>query len=326
MDHRRLPHTDLNVSRLCFGTMTFGKPVDQATADRMVARCLEEGIDFFDTANAYQLGGAETMLGAALGKKRKDVVLATKVQHKMGEGPDESGLSKRAILRQVEESLKRLQTDWIDLYYLHQPDPAVPIEESLEAMDMLVRAGKVRFVATSNYAAWQVCEMFWISEKKGWRPPAVSQPMYSLVARGIEPEYLPMAKRLGVSTFVYNPLAGGLLTGKHDASAVTAGGRFDPAFWGKSLYADRYWHPRTFEAVERLKAIAAAAGRSLVSLAFNWVLHHTAVDGLVLGASRMEQLEQNLATCREGPLAPETVAACDAVWEEFRGPVPAYNR
>ncbi|NVO14398.1 MAG: aldo/keto reductase [Rhodoplanes sp.] len=326
MDRRKLAHTDLTVSRLCFGTMTFGKPVDQATADRMVARCLEEGIDFFDTANAYQLGGAETMLGNALRDRRKDVVLATKVQHKMGEGADESGLSKRAILRQVEESLKRLQTDWIDLYYLHQPDPSVPIEESLEAMDTLVRTGKVRFVATSNYAAWQVCEMFWISERNGWRPPAVSQPMYSLVARGIESEYLPMAKRLGVSTFVYNPLAGGLLTGKHDAKSVTAGGRFDPAFWGKSLYADRYWHPRTFEAVESLKAIAAAAGRSLISLAFNWVLHHTAADGLVLGASRLEQLEQNLATCREGPLSAETVAACDAVWEEFRGPVPVYNR
>ncbi|RAI44323.1 aldo/keto reductase [Rhodoplanes roseus] len=326
MDHRTLPHTDLTVSRLCFGTMTFGKPVDQPTADRMVSRCLEEGIDFFDTANAYQLGGSETILGRALGEKRKQVVLATKVQHKMGDGPDQSGLSRAAILRQAEESLRRLGTDWIDLYYLHQPDPAVPIEESLEAMNTLVRDGKVRFVATSNYAAWQVAEMFWISQTNGWRPPAVSQPMYSLVARGLEQEYLPMAERLGVSSFVYNPLAGGLLTGKHDVHAVTPGGRFDPAFWGKSLYADRYWHPRTFEAVERLKTIAAQAGRSLISLALNWVLHHTPADGLVLGASRPEQLDQNLAACREGPLSPETVAACDAVWDEFRGPVPTYNR
>ncbi|WP_170145709.1 aldo/keto reductase [Rhodoplanes elegans] len=326
MDRRSLPHTDLTVSRLCFGTMTFGKPVDQPTADRMVARCLDEGIDFFDTANAYQLGGSEEILGRALGARRKDVVLATKVQHKMGEGADQQGLSRAAILRQIDESLTRLGTDYVDLYYLHQPDSAVPIEESLAAMDALVKTGKVRYVATSNYAAWQVCEMFWLSEKNGWRPPAVSQPMYSLIARGIEQEYLPMAKRLGVSSFVYNPLAGGLLTGKHDPNAVTAGGRFDTAFWGKSLYADRYWHPRTFEAVERLKAIAAEAGRSLVSLAFAWVLHHTAADGLILGASRPDQLDQNLMACREGPLSPETVAACDAVWEAFRGPVPVYNR
>jgi aryl-alcohol dehydrogenase-like predicted oxidoreductase len=308
------------------GTMTFGKPVDQATATCMVERCIEAGINFFDSANAYQHGGAESLLGNALSGRRKEVVLSTKVQHKMGEGPDQAGLSKCAIFRAVEESLQRLQTDYLDIYYLHEPDYSVPIEETLEAMDALVRQGKIRYMATSNYASWQVCEMHWIAEKNNYQAPVIAQPMYSLIARGLEQEFLPMAKRLGVSTFAYNPLAGGLLSGKHDLNTISPGGRFDPAFWGKSLYQKRYWHPESFGAVEELKKIAAEAGRSLPSLAFNWLLHHTASTGFILGASRMEQLEENLKACEEGRLSPETVQACDAVWQTFRGPAPVYNR
>jgi aryl-alcohol dehydrogenase-like predicted oxidoreductase len=306
--------------------MTFGKPVDQSTAIRMVERCIESGINFFDSANAYQHGKAESFLGNALRGKRKDVVLGTKVQHKMGDGPDDDGLSKRAIFRAIEDSLRRLQTDYLDIYYLHQPDYSVPIEETLEAMNTLVCQGKVRYMATSNYASWQVCEMHWIAEKNRYQAPLIAQPMYSLVARGIEQEFLPMSKRLGVSTIAYNPLAAGLLSGKHHLKTVTPGGRFDPSFWGKALYQERYWHEQTFNAVEQLKKIAAGAGRSLPSLAFNWMLHHTEVDGMILGASRMEQLEENLKSCEEGPLSPETVKACDEVWQAFRGPVPIYNR
>jgi aryl-alcohol dehydrogenase-like predicted oxidoreductase len=308
------------------GTMTFGLPVDQATAGRMVDRCMEAGINFFDSANAYQHGGAESILGNAIRGKRKNLVLATKVQHKMGDGPDEGGLSKRAIFRAVEDSLRRLQTDYLDIYYLHQPDYSVPVEETLEAMNTLVCQGKIRYIATSNYAGWQVCEMHWIAEKHKYQAPVIAQPMYNLIARGIEQEFLPMAKRLGVAILAYNPLAGGLLSGKHNVNKVTPGGRFDAAFWGKAVYHERYWHPDAFRAVEALKKVAADAGRSLPSLAFNWLLHHTASDGFILGASRMEQLEENLKTCAEGPLSPETVAACDAVWQEFRGPAPIYNR
>lgn len=326
MDYCQLQRTDLEVSRICFGTMTFGRPVDQAGANRMVDRCMEAGVNFFDTANAYHHGGAESILGEALRGRRQKVVLSTKVQHKMGDGVDEAGLAQNAIFRQVEESLRRLQTDYLDIYYLHQPDYAVPIEETLEAMNVLVSAGKVRYIGTSNYAAWQVCEMFWISQKNGWHPPVVSQPMYSLVARGIEQEYLPMARKLGVSSIVYNPLAGGILTGKHDPAKLMSGGRFDKSFWGASVYQDRYWHPQTFAAVEQLKKVADAEGRSLISLAFNWILHHTGVEGMLLGASRLEQLEQNLKTCQDGPLSPAGVKACDDVWQEFRGPIPEYNR
>ncbi len=326
MQYRTLPGCGIEVSRLCFGSMTFGRPVDQPTADRMVARCLDAGITFFDSANAYQHGAAEEMLGAALRGRRAQVVLSTKVEHRMGEGPDESGLSRAAILKQAEASLRRLGTDWLDIYFLHQPDYAVPIEETLEAMDLLVRQGKVRQIGSSNYAAWQICEMLWLAEKHCWQPPLVLQSMYNLIARGVEAEYVPAARRLGVATIAYNALAGGLLTGKHRPGAFTPGGRFDAAFWGSTLYQERYWHPRSFTAIEALQEEAAKAGRSLPALALAWLLHHSAADAVLIGNSRPEQLEQNLAAAEAGPLDPATLAACDAAWEELRGPLPQYNR
>ncbi|MGH9661633.1 MAG: aldo/keto reductase, partial [Bryobacteraceae bacterium] len=251
-----------------------------------------------------------------------EVVLASKVRGKMGDGPDQSGLSRAAILHAIDESLTRLQTDYLDLYYLHQPDYSAPLEESLAAMDSLVRAGKVRHVASSNYASWQVSRMLWLAETNGYQPAAVTQPMYNLIARGIESEYLPMCRELGVSTVVYNPLAGGLLTGKQQRAAPLAGTRFD----GNAMYLNRYWHDADFDAVEALRAIAREAGRSMVSLALCWLLHHTAADCVILGASRIEQLDENLKATGDGPLAADTVSACDAVWSQLRGVTPQYNR
>jgi 1-deoxyxylulose-5-phosphate synthase len=325
MEIRTLPHTGLSVSRICFGTMTFGAQVDEPAAGRIFERCLDGGINFFDTANVYNAGESERILGRLLAGRRDRVVLASKVRGKMGEAPHEQGLSRAAIVEAVDRSLERLGTDYLDLYYLHLPDYAVPIEESLEAMDSLVRAGKVRHVATSNYAAWQVCRMHALCEKNGWAVPYVSQPMYNLLARGIEAEYLPMCRELGVSTVVYNPLAGGLLTGKHSQQAPVAGSRFDSPQLGR-MYMDRYWHPAQFEAVERLRAAAALAGRSLVSVALNWILHHTPADCVILGASRIEQLEQNLAVLNEGALPVPVLEECDRVWESLRGVAPRYNR
>jgi len=322
MNKVRLKQTDLEVSRLCFGTMTFGKPVDQATANRMVARCIDQGINFVDTANMYQAGVSETMLGEAMRSKRDKLIVATKVRGKMGDGQDESGLSKRAIFRAVEDSLKRLRTDYIDLYYLHQPDYDVPIEETLSAMEELVKQGKIRYPGTSNYSGWQVCEMLWIAKKNAYVPAYVSQPMYNLLARGIEQEYLPMAKKYDVTVIAYNPLAGGLLTGKHRQASVPLGTRFD----NNSMYQDRYWHAQNFAAVEKLKRASESAGRSLVDVALNWLLHHTQTDCVLLGATRMEQLEQNLAACEKGPLPPEVLQVCDEVWAELHSPVPIYNR
>jgi aryl-alcohol dehydrogenase-like predicted oxidoreductase len=322
MQYRKLPHTDLNVSRLCFGTMTFGKPLDQSGSTQLVDRCIGAGINFFDTANMYQTGVAESMLGEAIKGRRDRLVVASKVRFKVGDEPDQQGLTRKAILRAVDESLQRLQTDYLDIYYLHAPDHATPIEESLETMNSLVQQGKVRYIASSNYASWEVVQMLWLAKDRGWAAPYISQPMYNLLARGIEQEYLAMCKEFGVSTVVYNPLAGGLLTGKHRKETVTPGTRFD----NNKLYQDRYWHEQYFKSVERLREIAKHAGRSLVSLALNWLLHHTASDVVILGASSLQQLNENLEACEQGLLDEPTLHACDQVWQDLRGPLPIYNR
>ncbi len=302
--------------------MTFGKPSDQIASSRMVHRCIDEGINFFDTANVYQAGTAESMLGEAIRGKREKLIIATKVGGKIGEYPSERRLCKRAILQAIDGSLTRLKTDYVDLYYLHQPDHDVAIEETLSTLQELVRIGKIRYPATSNYAAWQLCEMLGIADKQGYTPAYVSQPMYNLLARGIEQEYLPMAKKYDVSVLAYNPLAAGMLTGKHRENAITAGTRFDR----NPMYQERYWHSQNFSAVETLKRTAEKNGRSLISVAVNWLLHHTATDCVILGASQIEQLEQNLAACTEGPLSSGILKVCDEVWSRLRSPVPIYNR
>jgi aryl-alcohol dehydrogenase-like predicted oxidoreductase len=319
---KTLAHTDLTVSRACFGTMTFGSQVDEAAAMRIVDRAIDGGVNFFDTANVYNKGASEVIVGKTLKGRRDKVVLASKVRGKMGDAPDESGLSRAAILKNIDDSLSRLGTDYLDIYYLHQPDYDVRIEESLAAMDDLVRAGKVRYPACSNYAAWQMTQILAIADKNGYKPATITQPMYNLLARGIEPEYMPMCKEFGVSTVVYNPLAGGLLTGKQKREAPIAGTRFDQ----NQMYLGRYWHDVYFDAVAELASIGRNAGRSPVSLALNWLLHHTATDCVILGASRIEQLAENLKAFAEGPLTAETVAACDAVWARLRGVTPQYNR
>lgn len=322
MQTRTLPHTDLTVSRACFGSMTFGSQVDEAAARRIVDYCFDAGINFIDTANVYNKGASETIVGKCLKGRRDKVVLASKVRGKMGDGPDESGLSRKAILKNIEDSLRRLDTDYLDIYYLHQPDYDVPIDESLEAMEQLVKQGKVRYPASSNYSGWQVTQMLWLAEKHHRKPAWITQPMYNLLARGIEQEYLPMAHEFGVATCVYNPLAGGMLTGKLKREAPESGTRFD----NNQMYLDRYWHPAYFDAVDELKKVAQAAGRSMVSLALNWLLHHTPIDCVILGASGLEQLQDNVQAMNDGPLSPKTLTACDAVWTMLRGVTPTYNR
>jgi aryl-alcohol dehydrogenase-like predicted oxidoreductase len=322
VDHITLSKTGLKVSRLCFGTMTFGGQTDEPASVQMVERCLDAGINFFDTANAYTGGASETMLGRALKGRRHRVILASKVSNKVGDAPDQKGLSRPAIRRCLDESLQRLATDYLDLYYMHLPDYSTPIEESLAAMDGLVKEGKVRHVAQSNYAAWQVTEMQWIAATHHYHPVVVSQPMYNLLARGIEAEFLPMSKEFAIANVVYNPLAGGLLTGKHNASEPIRGSRFDK----NKMYLDRYWHEDDFSAVEAVREISRKSGRSMVSLALCWLLHHTAIECVILGASKPEQLNENLAAAKEGPLDSETLAALDAVWHRLRGVTPKYNR
>lgn len=322
MDYITLQHTNLNVSRICFGTMTFGGQTEKSAAARMLDLCLETGINFLDTANVYNHGASEEILGELLGARRGKFLLASKVRNKMGDGADLAGLSRPAIFRAIDDSLRRLKTDYLDLYYLHLPDYAVPIEESLDAMNELVKQGKVRSLATSNYSGWQVVEMLWIADRKKYSAPHVSQPMYNLIARGIEQEYLPMCKQFGISNIVYNPLAGGMLTGKQRRDAPIPGTRFD----NNQMYLDRYWHQTTFDAIDQLQKIASDAGRSLLSLSLNWLYRHTATDSIILGASKVDHLEQDLKVLDDGPLDAETVQACDKVWAALRGPTPKYNR
>jgi len=308
---------------MALGTMTFGAQTDEAAARRMVDVCLDSGVNFFDTANAYTHGASETMLGNALRGRRERAVIATKVFNKMGDAADDKGLSRAAIRKAIDASLKRLGTDYVDIYYLHQPDYSVPIEETMAAMDELVREGKVRYVAVSNYAAWQVAEIHCICKSRGWAAPHISQPIYNLMARGIEQEYLPFCKEFEVGVIPYNPLAGGMLTGKQRTeSGPVAGSRFD----NNKLYMDRYWHEEFFAAVDALRNAAREAGITLVQLALRWLLAQPLVDSILIGASRVEQLEENLAAAAGPALDAATLEKCDAVWKRLRGLAPQYNR
>jgi aryl-alcohol dehydrogenase-like predicted oxidoreductase len=322
MQTRTLPRTDLTVSRACFGAMTFGGQTDEPAAARMIDLCIDRGINFFDTANAYNKGQSEVILGNILKGRRSGLILASKVGTKTGEPPDASPLSRKSILANIDATLRRLQTDYLDIYYFHMPDYEAALDESLEALHQVVKAGKVRYPGTSNFAAWQVEQALWISEKKGYAPPCISQPMYNLLARGIEQEYIPFCKQFGVSMVVYNPLAGGLLTGKQNRERPLSGTRFD----ANQMYLDRYWHPAYFDAVDKLQEIAQKAGRSIIDVALNWLLFHTAADCVILGASKIAQLEQNLDVFGRAPLDAATVGACDQVWQNLRGVTPKYNR
>ena len=323
MERQRIAHTDLEVTRVCMGAMTFGSQADREESRRIVDRCLDVGINFFDTANVYNQGKSEELLGEALGSRRQDIILASKVRGVMKVPTDHSGLSREAIRCALNASLDRLQTDYLDIYYLHLPDYDTPIEESLAAMDELKQEGKIRYLATSNYSAWQMCEMFTICEREGYAKPWIAQPMYNLAARGIEQEYMAFTKKYGISNIVYNPLAGGLLTGKQKRnSAPLANTRFD----GNQMYLDRFWHNAYFDAVAEVKAIAQDENMTPIDMAFRWLLAQEQVHCILLGASSLNQLDQNLEALKASPLTDEQLSACDEVWHKLRGPTPNYNR
>ena len=302
---------------MALGTMTFGGQVDEPTARLMVERCLEAGVTMFDTANVYTEGRSEEILGRILGPVREQVFLASKVGSQPGDRP----LSAESIRQEIEASLRRLQTEQIDLYYLHRPDPSTPFEESLSALQGLVAEGKVRYLGLSNHAAWQIAEFLMLA---GAQPaPRVSQPMYNLLARRIEEEYVAFSSRHRLANVVYNPLAGGLLSGKYrDGTDPPPKTRFRHA-----TYRNRYWNEEQFHAVDELTAIAADAGMSLVELALGWLRSRPAVTTILLGASRLDHLEENLRAALEGPSPDEnTCQQIDEVWTKLRGVAPAYNR
>src|ERR1700761_6044657 len=302
MDHARLGRTGLQVSRLCLGTMTFGLQSDEDTAIAILDRGAEGGIDFLDSSDAYPLGGdlstrgiTEEILGRWLRGKRDRFIVATKCFAQTGPAPFDRGNSRKHIMDAVDASLRRLQTDYIDLYQLHGYDTETPIDETLGALDDLVRAGKVRYTGASNFLTYRLVRAIGRSETLGLARLDSVQPRYNLLFRQIEREMLPFCLEDGVGVIPYNPLAGGLLSGKHNRSdAPTSGSRFTLGTAARN-YQDRHWHDREFSTVDELGQLAKQAGVSLVTLANAWVLANPAITAPIIGASRPDQLDEALA-------------------------------
>jgi aryl-alcohol dehydrogenase-like predicted oxidoreductase len=324
---RRLGRTGLKVSSLCLGTMTFGHQCDERTSFAIMDRATEGGLTFLDTADAYPVpptpetaGRTEQIVGAWLHGKRDRFVLATKCRLRVGTGPNDEGLSRRHVLQAAEDSLRRLRTDYIDLYQAHSPDPDTPLEETLRAFDDLVRQGKVRYVGCSNYPAWQVALALGISDRLGLARFDCVQPRYNLLYRDAEAELLPLCRDQGLGVIAYNPLAGGFLTGKYASlEAPPANTRFSLGKTGE-LYRERYWHQAHLEAVAGLRRHFGE--RSLVSVAVAWVLAQPGITAAIIGASRPEQLDATLAGA-ELKLDAEDRVVCDQAWYRLPRTVPS---
>lgn len=318
MEMRQLGRTGVQVSSLCLGAMMFGGRTTPEDSARIIDRALDAGINFLDTANVYNAGRSEEATGAALAAngRRSEVILATKVWNRMGEGPNDWGLSRRHIIEQCEASLRRLGTDYIDLYQVHRPMPEIPIDETLRALDDLVRSGKVRYLGTSTFAAWQVVESLWVAKEYGLNRFVCEQPPYNLLDRRIERELLPMARTYGIAVIPWSPLAGGLLTGKYNRdqpppedSRFAAMERADNRM--AALYRRRYTDA-SLDAIERLAPLAAAKGASLSQFALAWCMGRPGVTSAIIGPRTMEQLEDNLRAT-EVALTAEDHQAIDAI-------------
>jgi aryl-alcohol dehydrogenase-like predicted oxidoreductase len=302
------------------GTMNFGKRTPEAEAHRVVRRAVERGVRFFDTANVYCAGESERILGRALGKDRKDCVIASKVG--LDRGPrGKEGLSAAAIARAIDESLRRLGTDYVDVYYLHAPDPDVPVEETLLAMKAILDAGKARAWGVSNHASWQVLELSALADAHGMPRPAISQVLYNVLIRQLEIEYFAFARRHPTHTTVYNPLAGGLLSGRHRHEEVPRGSRFDQ----NALYMKRYWSPRLFELVAALGEVAAGEGLGLVDLSYAWVAGRAGVDSVLVGPADVAQLDAAIVGLAKR-LSPAAAKKIDDLTFAFAGTDFRYAR
>ena len=324
MQHVRLGRTGLTVSRLCLGTMTFGLQCDEPTSVAILDRAAAGGITFLDTSDVYPLGGGldtvgrtEEILGRWLAGRRHEFIVATKCNGAMSARRWDRGLSRKHILDAIEGSLRRLRTDYVDLYQCHAPDDETPIDETLRAFDDLVRAGKVRYIGTSNFVTWKIARAMGRSEVLRVARFDSAQPRYNLLFRQIERDLLPMCREEGVGVIPYNPLAGGLLSGKHRKDGgPTAGTRFTLGNAARR-YQDRYWHDREFATVEALRPLAAEAGLSLARMAVGWVLAHPAVTAPIIGASRPEQLDDVLPVAEKG-IDAELKERLDALTAEYR--------
>jgi aryl-alcohol dehydrogenase-like predicted oxidoreductase len=316
----RLGRTGLKISEICLGTMTFGLQTDREEAFRILDVADEVGIDFLDVADAYPVGGTletvgrtEEIVGDWLAGRRDRFVVATKVNVPVGPGPNDRGNSRRHVLDACDRSLRRLKTDFIDLYYIHRWDPETPIDETLGAFDDLRRAGKIRYAGCSNIAAWQMMLALWTADRAGTVRFDAVQPRYNLLFRAIESELLPAARDQGVGAVVFNPLAGGVLTGKYKRGETPREGTRFTLGTAAQLYQRRYWQDAQLDVVERLAAFLAARGKSITHVALRWVLDQPGVTSAIVGASRAEQLRDSV-----GALAVELDdadrRACDEAW------------
>jgi aryl-alcohol dehydrogenase-like predicted oxidoreductase len=325
MKYNKVGRTGLKVSALGMGTMFFGEQVNEADAIRIMDTAFDKGINLFDTANGYIEGRSEEIVGKGLKDKRSRVVLATKVRYPQGSGPNDFGLSRKHILQAAEDSLRRLNTDYIDIYYAHAPDYSTPIEETLRAFDTLVQQGKVRYIACSNYRAWQLIQSLYVSKQYNLARFDCIQSPYNLITRDIETELLPGCADEGVGVTVYNPLAAGLLTGKYNQTeAPAANTRFGLERFGQGEKAN-YWSPVNFHAVAKLKQISDAIGCNLPQFSLAWILSNPVISSVIIGASSAKQVEENIGAL-DVKITNKETEACDKIWLELRPPRIFYGR
>ena len=315
MKYRRLANTGVYVSELCLGAMTFGGSgmfaaigaLDQNAASALVHRSLDAGINFFDTANVYSAGSSEEMLGTALGARRPDVIVATKVRGRMGEGPNQIGLSRVHIMQECDASLRRLGTDYIDLYQIHGHDPETSIEETLGALNDLVRAGKVRYIGCSNLTAWQLMKALAVSRQQGLAELISTQSYYSIAGRELEREIIPLLDDQGLGLLPWSPLAGGFLSGK-----FTREGETDPDARRVSFDFPPVDKTRGYDIIDVMREVATAHEVSVTQIALAWLLHQRAVTSVIIGAKRLEQLDDNLG-CVELTLTDDELGRLNTV-------------
>ncbi|MFH1602872.1 MAG: aldo/keto reductase [Pseudomonadota bacterium] len=310
MDYVPLGRSGLKVSQVCLGTNMIGDYVDLPASDRMVNAFLDAGGNFLDTSNSYSKTKSEEFLGELLrGRKRHDVVLATKVATQVGQTPHDGGGSRKHILDSVEQSLKRLQTDYLDLYQMHRWDDSVPIEETMRTLDDLVRQGKVRYIGCSNYAAWQICKAMWVSERLGLERFVSAQPSYSFLSRAIEREVVPVCQDQGIGIIPYQVLMSGMVTGRYKPGQEPPKGS---RMAERERTRTRAFNERNFRAAQQVLDLAKKYAIDPVQLTIAWALHKPGITSVIAGASKPEQVRSNLeaASIR---LSPEQVKELDAV-------------
>jgi len=322
MKYKHIKGTNIDISQLNLGTMMFGGQTSEAESLAIMDYAFDAGINLFDTANIYNNGESERVVGKGIKGRRDKIILATKVGYPMGGDLNEAGLKKDTLLKSIDASLGRLNTDYVDLYYLHAPDYETPIEETLEGMEEILLSGKARHYGISNFAAWQIAELVAACDKYNFTKPVITQNVYNLITRSIEAELIPYLQANEMALTVYNPIAAGLLAGKHKPGQPADNTRFS----NNEVYYKRYWSDASFKAIDRLIEIGKSHDLSLLELAMNWCADHRQVTSIISGVSKLSQLEQNIKALKEEPLSDEIMKQCDEVWLELTGNRFGYNR